>query len=95
VSEPFIPVGFDYATAVLHLRDKMTYERMAEFCGYENKSTIFRIANGRVPNHPQGEALWALYLHIFGVKPPMRPDQTVGAPIEIAEWQRKEASTAV
>lgn len=78
-SPPPIPVGFDYAHALLDLRHVMTYEQIAERLGYQSKGSISEIINRKVlPDHPRGEALYALYLERFGRKPPMSQDQAVG-----------------
>lgn len=75
---PFVPVGFDYAKALLHIRQHRTYEQIAEFCGYANPSSIQRLLAGSPPAHPQGEAIYVLYQQIFGRKPPMTHDQASG-----------------
>ncbi len=78
MSDPSIPVGFDYAKAVLEIRKRMTYEEIAACLGYEYASSVGNIVNGRIPNHPQGEALFVLYLELFGRKPPMTAEQASG-----------------
>lgn len=78
--QPSIPVGFDYQRAVLELRNRYTYERMAEFCGFSDKVAVFRVASGlSIPSHPQGEALFVLYVETFHDKPPMTQAQFAGA----------------
>ncbi len=78
MSDPSIPVGFDYARAVLEIRKRMTYEEIAACLGYEYASSVGNIVNGRIPNHPQGEALFVLYRELFGCKPPMTEAQAAG-----------------
>lgn len=78
MSNPPIPVGFDYARSVLDLRQVLTYETIAERMGYESKSSVSRILAGVIPEHPQGEALWALYVETFGRKPPHSVEQAAG-----------------
>lgn len=70
-------VGFDYAKAVLEINHHgWSYERIAEYCGYEDKSGISRVASGaRIPSHPVGEAIYILYVEVFGRKPPNRSCQ--------------------
>lgn len=75
---PWFQAGFDYANAVLELRGLkspygvLTYERMAEIMGYEDKSSIARILGGVQPAHPQGEALYILYVETLHRKPPAK-----------------------
>ena len=76
---PAVPVGFDYSKAVLELRKMMSHEAIAAYCGYEAPSSIHRLVRGSVPSHPQGEALWSLYVSVFGTKPPVSQEQAVGA----------------
>ena len=64
-------VGFDYARALTEISEQMTYDQIAEYCGYENRASIFRVMNGAIPPHPQGEAIWSLYCVLFGRKPPL------------------------
>lgn len=78
MSQPTIPVGFDYARAMLEIRKLMTYEEIAACLGYENAQSVGNIINGRIPNHPQGEALFVLYRELFGCKPPMTEAQAKG-----------------
>lgn len=70
-------VGFDYSRAVLEINHSgWSYERIADYCGYEDKSAISRIASGdRTPSHPAGEAIYILYVELFGKKPPLRSCQ--------------------
>ena len=77
---PFVPVGFDYTLTVLRIRGVLSYEQIAEYCGFASKKDVYRIVNeSYIPRHPQGEALWALHLELFHEKPPMASDQAHGA----------------
>lgn len=67
---PLVQAGYDYAMAILELRSRFTYDRIAEFCGYESKGAIANILCGGIPLHPQGEAIYILYFETFGRKPP-------------------------
>lgn len=68
---PAVEAGFDYARAIMDLRACMTYEEIADYCGFESKQTIANIVAGRrIPQHPQGEALYILYFETFNRKPP-------------------------
>lgn len=66
-------VGYDYRQAVLEINHGgWSYEQIAFFCGYEDRSSIARVAAGqRIPNHRAGEALYILYVELFGEKPPL------------------------
>lgn len=75
---PFAPVGFDYAETIRQLNKTLTYEQIAEFCGYESRNAVYKILNGSLPAHPQGEALWVLYVKAFGKKPPATIEQALG-----------------
>ena len=75
---PAVPVGFDYRQAVLELRRIMSVAQIAEYLGYASWSSIVQITNGAVPAHPQGEALWVLYVREFSRKPPLTADQAAG-----------------
>ena len=91
MSRPAVPVGFDYSQAVLELRAVVSYERIAEYCGYESKSAIGEIAkSGRIPTHPAGEALYALYVEIFAKKPPMNVLQAAGSTETFPQMFRKQ-----
>ena len=68
-------VGFDYGQAILELSHRMTYDRIAEAIGYESKSSIYKILHGAIPAHDHGEALWALYMEVFHVKPKLKVHQ--------------------
>lgn len=69
---PVVDAGFDYQRTVLELRVVKTYQQIAEFCGWASHSAVADVAAGRrIPSHPQGEALWILYLDLFGKKPPL------------------------
>lgn len=79
MTPPTIPVGFDYALALLRIREHMTYEQIAEVCGFSDKQSIGRVVNeGLIPNHPQGEAIFAVYVELFQQKPPMQEVCRVG-----------------
>ena len=64
-------VGFDYVKAILDLRSQLTYGQIAEAVGYFDGSSISRLLEGSVPSHRHGEAIWALYVQMFGRKPPL------------------------
>jgi len=66
-------VGFDYSAALIEINAKMTYDEIAEYCGYANRTAIHKIIMGAIPPHPQGEAIWSLYCVLFGRKPPFVP----------------------
>jgi len=88
---PIVPVGFDYARAILEIRQFHTYDQIAEFCGFTDKAIVSRIASGKeIPRHPQGEALWVLYVNEFGQKPPMPKEKAVGTPF-VAPVKRHSA----
>lgn len=82
---PSLPVGFDYAKALLEIRRHMTYEAIAAYIGYESVGSICNIIKGRVPNHPQGEAIFTLYRELFGKKPPMTVAQAKGTDFHACE----------
>lgn len=71
-------VGFDYIATVRALLEKMTYMDLAFAIGYESVGSISGLLKGRRPAHPQGEALWALYIETFGRKPPLRLIACIG-----------------
>lgn len=83
MSDPAVPVGFDYARALLEIKKYRTHEEIAAFVGYESIGSISNILNGRIPNHPQGEAIFTLYREIFGKKPPMTSEQSNGVRADI------------
>lgn len=92
--KPWIPVGFDYSRALLRIRGQQTYEQVAEFCGFAGKSVVSKIVNdGHIPTHPQGEAIWALYVQLFGEKPPMAGEQARGANVSLRK--RRNGVSAV
>ena len=64
-------VGFDYAKALLDIRNQLTYRQIAEALGYHSTAAIQKILDGSTPSHIQGEAIWALYMQMFGKKPPL------------------------
>jgi len=79
VNDPPVPVGFYYAQALLDLRNRLTYAQISERLGYDGASSISDIINkGVIPSHIRGEALFVLYVEIFGHKPPMSPAQASG-----------------
>ena len=71
---PILPhqVGFDYAAALRELHEVMTLAQIAEVCGYESKGSVLNVLNGGIPSHPQGEAIYVLYVETFNRKPPLR-----------------------
>ena len=75
---PPVEAGFDYVKALLELRTQFTYEYIAERCGYESKGSITKTLAGAIPPHPQGEAIYILYVETFGRKP---PNVSLGAPL--------------
>ena len=64
-------VGYNYAATIRELTTVMTWQRIIEAIGYSSHSVVAEILNGQIPNHVQGEALWALYCDTFGKKPPL------------------------
>lgn len=78
MTEPLVPVGFDYAKAMIEISRRLTYWQIAEYCGYEGKQSVLDVIQGHIPSHPQGEAIWALYVELFGHKPPHSPAQAAG-----------------
>ena len=83
MSDPVVPVGFDYSKALLEVREFMTYDEIAEYLGYGSKASILQIIRGTLPAHPQGEAIWVLYRSLFARKPPLTDAQRVGEPEKI------------
>ena len=82
-SDPSVPlysrVGFDYVEALRALLQRMTYEEVAHSLGYRSTGPLGAIVKrGHVPSHQHGEALWALYVQMFGRKPPMTAVQAAG-----------------
>lgn len=69
MTKPPIQAGFDYSRALLELRRRFTYDEIAQACGWESRSSVARILTGTVPHHPQGEALYILYVETFKRKP--------------------------
>ena len=69
MSDPVVQAGFDYATALLKIRNEMTYQQIAEYCGYESPNAIYKIISGSIPSHPAGEAIYILYVELFNSKP--------------------------
>lgn len=74
-------VGFDYAQAVREIHRLLTYDEIAERIGYDSKGSISRILDGAVPKHVQGEAIWALYIELFGRKPPLNVQKREPRPL--------------
>lgn len=68
-------VGFDYARAVLQLKRYLTYDDIAQCCGYESARSVLSVLTGAIPSHIRGEAIWALYVEVFGHRPPLRPQK--------------------
>lgn len=64
-------VGFDYVTATVELLKKMSRMEMSERVGYASAGSIHSLLKGRTPSHIHGEAIWALYIEVFGCKPPL------------------------
>ena len=72
-------VGFDYVGALKDLLARMTYEEVAYRLGYKSTGAVASIVKrGHVPSHQHGEALWVLYVEMFGRKPPMSAVQAKG-----------------
>ncbi len=78
MGDPAVPVGFDYAAALMAIREQMSYAVIADYVGYESSSSVQRVIDGAIPPHPQGEAIWALYRELFEDKPPISEEQTAG-----------------
>ena len=78
MSDPKIPVGFDYALAMAEIRTKLSFGKISDYLGYESRTSIYRVLDGAIPPHPQGEAIWALYRELFGDKPPVTKEQARG-----------------
>lgn len=68
-NKPSVEVGFDYGRALLRISHRLTYSQIGEFVGYEPSSIGRIIAGQQIPAHPQGEAIWSLYVELFGEKP--------------------------
>lgn len=64
--------GFDYAAALREVHRHLTYDQIAEFCGYENKASVFKVLQGAIPDHPHGEAIYILFTEMFRRKPPAK-----------------------
>lgn len=65
-------VGFNYSQALTDLLTRMTNEELVLALGYKSIGAIHEIRKRkRKPNHPHGEAMWALYMATFDRKPPM------------------------
>lgn len=78
MATPIVPVGFDYTAALKRIRTRMSLAVIADYLGYESRAGVQRVINGSVPSHPQGEAIWALYVELFNEKPPHSPEQLQG-----------------
>lgn len=64
--------GFDYGLAMAEVLRHLSYDEAAGFIGYKSKASITKILSGTIPDHPQGERLYILYVEMFGAKPPLR-----------------------
>lgn len=64
-------VGFDYVKATTELLTKMSRMDLSDRIGYASAGSIHSLLKGRTPSHIHGEAIWALYLEVFGKKPPL------------------------
>ena len=62
-------VGFDYVAAMRRLLTVFTYSEIASRVGYNSVGSVSAVADGRVPSHVHGEAIWAMYVDKFGEKP--------------------------
>lgn len=71
-------VGFDYAAALREMLQRLTYEELAFKIGYGSAGSLGGVLKGMTPSHRHGEAIWALYVEMFGRKPPMTPAQAHG-----------------
>lgn len=69
--------GYNYAQAIREINHAgWSYESIADWIGYESRTTISRILNnGAIPSHPEGEKLFILYFELFHRKPPMNVAQ--------------------
>lgn len=94
MTAPIVPVGFDYAAALLRIRGERTYAQIAEYCGYDSPQAIGKVINGAIPAHPQGEAIWALYRELFDEKPPHNYAQASGM-YESNSSSRSESSLGI
>ena len=75
---PAVPSGFDYILAINDLLERLTYEEIRQYLGYDSRSAITAILGGAIPSHIAGQALWVLYRDTFGKKPPMTVFQADG-----------------
>ena len=64
-------VGFDYMQATKDLLTKMSRMELSDRVGYASAGSIHALLKGRTPSHIHGEAIWALYIEVFGKKPPL------------------------
>jgi len=69
LNDPVVKAGFDYKMALLRIRGEMTYQEIAEYCGYESSNAIYKIIAGSIPSHPAGEAIYILHVELFREKP--------------------------
>lgn len=69
-------VGFDYAQAMKDLLKRLTHMEIAFRIGYQSTGSVTAVVKGVIPSHKHGEALWALYMEVFGTKPPMSEIQS-------------------
>lgn len=68
--------GFDHVQALREILQYMTYEQVAQACGYDSKRSLRYVLDGSVPSHPHGEMIYQVYVELFGVKPPLKVQQT-------------------
>ena len=64
-------VGFDYVATIRELLQKLTYGEIVHRVGYSSVGSISAVLKGNTPSHKHGEALWALYVQMYGKKPPL------------------------
>lgn len=81
MSEPYVQAGYDYPAAILELRNRFTYDEIAQYCGYESSKSIGWILRGKEPKHRSGEALYILFVETFGRKPPQHIKRQFIAPL--------------
>ena len=64
--------GFDHVQALREILQYMTYEQVAQVCGYDSKRSLRYVLDGSTPSHPHGEMIYQVYVELFGVKPPLK-----------------------